>query len=68
MRAFQIGRVDGAEILAHRGADLFGIHEPCDFSQQPALFALKVDSRPATQRTVTGRYFEPSLLDALRRD
>jgi hypothetical protein len=32
------------------------------------LFALKVDSRPATQRTVTGRYFEPSLLDALRRD
>ena len=35
--------------------------------EQPALFALKVDSRPATQRTVTGRYFEPSLLDALRR-
>ena len=36
--------------------------------EQPALFALKVDSRPARQRTVAGRYFEPSLLDALRRD
>jgi hypothetical protein len=36
--------------------------------EQPALFALKVDSRPATQRTVARRYFEPSLLDALRRD
>jgi hypothetical protein len=36
--------------------------------EQPALFALKVDSRPATQRTVAGRFFEPSLLDALRRD
>ena len=36
--------------------------------EQPALFALKVDSRPAMQRTVAGRYFEPSLLDALRRD
>jgi hypothetical protein len=36
--------------------------------EQPALFALKEDSRPARQRTVAGRYFEPSLLDALRRD
>jgi hypothetical protein len=36
--------------------------------EQPVLFALKQDSRPATQRTVAGRYFEPSLLDALRRD
>jgi len=36
--------------------------------EQPALFALRQDSRPVTQRTVAGRYFEPSLLDALRRD
>ena len=35
--------------------------------EQPALFALKEDCRPATQRTVAGRYFEPSLLDATRR-
>ena len=30
---------------------------------QPALFPLKDDSRPASQRTVAGRYYEPSLLD-----
>jgi hypothetical protein len=34
--------------------------------EQPALFALKQDSRPATQRTVAGRYSAPSLLDAMR--
>jgi hypothetical protein len=34
--------------------------------EQPALFALKVDSRPMTQRTVAGRYSEPSLLDSMR--
>jgi hypothetical protein len=34
--------------------------------EQPALFALKEDCRPATQRTVAGRYSEPSLLDAMR--
>lgn len=33
--------------------------------EQPALFALKQDCRPATQRTVAGRYYEPSLLDGL---
>jgi hypothetical protein len=33
--------------------------------EQPALFALKQDCRPATQRTVAGRYCEPSLLDGL---
>jgi hypothetical protein len=36
--------------------------------EQPALFALREDFRPATQRTVCGRYYEPSLLDAMRRD
>lgn len=34
--------------------------------EQPALFPLKQDCRPATQRTVAGRYCEPSLLDCLR--
>jgi hypothetical protein len=33
---------------------------------QPALFALKQDCRPPTQRTVAGRYYETSLLDRLR--
>jgi len=32
---------------------------------QPALFLLKEDFRPASQRTVAGRYYEPSLLDCL---
>lgn len=30
-------------------------------AQQPALFELKDDSRPATERTAAGRYLEPSL-------
>ena len=34
--------------------------------EQPALFALKQDCRPKAQRTVAGRYFEPTLLDRLR--
>ncbi|MBV8978189.1 MAG: hypothetical protein JO261_04380 [Alphaproteobacteria bacterium] len=33
--------------------------------EQPALFALKTDSRPATDSTAAGRYREPSLLDGL---
>jgi hypothetical protein len=28
---------------------------------QPALFELKDDSQPATERTAAGRYLEPSL-------
>jgi len=34
--------------------------------QQPALFALKDDSRPAAARSAAGRYREPSLLDIAR--
>jgi len=30
-------------------------------AQQPTLFELKDDCRPATQRTAEGRYREPSL-------
>ena len=33
---------------------------------QPALFPLIEDSRPKSERTVAGRYNEPSLLDCLR--
>lgn len=31
--------------------------------QQPALFQLKEDCRPAAERSAAGRYAEPSLLD-----
>ncbi len=31
--------------------------------EQPALFALRQDSRPAAERSAAGRYREPRLLD-----
>jgi hypothetical protein len=31
--------------------------------EQPALFELKEDRRPASQRTAAGRYSEPSLFN-----
>ena len=34
--------------------------------EQPALFPLKDDSRPAAERTAAGRYSEPTLLELLR--
>jgi hypothetical protein len=34
--------------------------------RQLALFELKHDTRPATERTAAGRYQEPSLLDRIR--
>lgn len=34
--------------------------------QQPALFPMKDDSRPAAERTSAGRYREPTLLALLR--
>ena len=30
-------------------------------AEQPALFAMREDSRPAPERTVAGRYLQPSL-------
>jgi hypothetical protein len=33
--------------------------------QQPTLFELKGDRRPATERTARDRYFEPSLFTLL---
>jgi hypothetical protein len=35
-------------------------------AEQPALFELIRDRRPAAERTAHGRYHEPSLLDAIR--
>jgi hypothetical protein len=35
--------------------------------EQPALFALKADCRPATEQTAAGRYFEPTLFADLAR-
>ena len=32
---------------------------------QPTLFELREDARPMTQRSATGRYLEPSLLDMM---
>jgi hypothetical protein len=37
-------------------------------ARQLALFELKDDCRPATERTAAGRYQEPSLLDRMRGD
>ncbi len=31
--------------------------------QQPALFEIREDSRPAAERTAAGRYREPTLLE-----
>jgi hypothetical protein len=36
--------------------------------RQLALFELKDDSRPASERTASGRYLEPSLLDGMTGD
>lgn len=33
---------------------------------QPALFPLRQDCRPKSERTVAGRYLEPTLLEWLR--
>jgi hypothetical protein len=35
-------------------------------ARQLALFDLKDDCRPATERTAAGRYQQPSLLDSMR--
>jgi len=34
--------------------------------EQPALFELREDSRPPTERTAAGRYLEPSLFAQLQ--
>jgi hypothetical protein len=39
--------------------------EACAEPEQPALFELKEDRRPASDRTAAGRYREPSLFTLL---
>jgi hypothetical protein len=36
--------------------------------EQPALFELKADCRPASERTAAGRYSEPSLFSPTGRE
>ena len=36
-------------------------------TSQPALFELKDDARPASQKTAAGRYSEPTLFEGDRR-
>lgn len=36
--------------------------------QQPALFPLRHDCRPAAERSAAGRYSEPTLLSAMTRN
>jgi hypothetical protein len=49
------------DILALRKAQM----EEARKGQQPALFELKEDHRPAEQRTAAGRYQAPSLFTLL---
>jgi hypothetical protein len=39
--------------------------EACAEPEQPALFELKEDHRPASERSAAGRYREPSLFTVL---
>jgi hypothetical protein len=45
------------ELLQRRRAQVAAVARV----EQPALFELKEDSRPASERTAAGRYAEPSL-------
>jgi hypothetical protein len=46
------------DILQKRREQLKQSRQP-----QPALFELKEDARPASERTAAGRYLEPTLFD-----
>ena len=37
-------------------------------TQQPALFELREDCRPRTERTAAGRYLEPSLFTLIEKE
>ena len=49
------------DVLQRRREQIAACAEP----EQPALFELKEDHRPATDRTADGRYREPSLFSLL---
>ena len=51
------------DLVRHRREQLAAAAVP----EQPALFELREDRRPATARTTAGRYVEPSLFTLLGR-
>ncbi len=54
---------------AYRWRDIAELHRQqleANKAGTTGLVRLKKDSRPAAERTVAGRYREPTLLDALR--
>jgi hypothetical protein len=52
------------DLVQQRGAQLLA----CSRAQQPALFELKEDHRPAADRSAAGRYLEPSLSTLIDRE
>jgi hypothetical protein len=54
-------RIAWRDVLQRRREQLLATAEP----SQPALFELKEDHRPASDRTAGGRYLQPSLFTLL---
>ena len=54
-------RIAWREVLQRRREQL----EACAAPEQPALFELREDHRPASDRTAAGRYRAPSLFTRL---
>jgi hypothetical protein len=54
-------RIAWRDVLQRRREQL----QACAQPEQPALFELREDRRPAADRTVAGRYLEPSLFTLL---
>jgi hypothetical protein len=50
-------RIAWRDVLQRRREQI----EACAEPEQPALFELREDHRPVSDRTATGRYLEPSL-------
>jgi len=54
-------RIAWRDVLQRRREQI----EACAEPGQPALFELREDHRPASDRTAAGRYLEPSLFTTL---
>jgi hypothetical protein len=54
-------RIAWRDVLRRRREQI----EACAEPEQPALFELREDHRPASDRTAAGRYLEPSLFTLL---
>jgi hypothetical protein len=57
-------RIAWRDVLQRRREQIDACAEP----QQPALFELREDHRPASDRTAAGRYLEPSLFTLLNEE